>query len=289
MIPFVFLALAAQLATAQPPASTTTDVDQNTTPAEASPLAPAKLPSPQDQPTPGSRSLEDILKIIPPYEPPEDARAPLAEEDMPRPGVVLAVPATPGRPAYLTDHDLRPDGPATDADVLYENRVLGAFRAAEGSQGPLDGRWLVARAGGGVLYTLQFSDSKDRIEGAWRDMSAAGRNATGFIDSIERGDTDTVVRFEDGAKPAEVRVHPAADGGWVGQAITAAGKINVVMTRDQSVELAASKAPIYVPPPQPIVRASKHGRAKGHAASRSKSKGSHKAKGSSAGKKKKKR
>ena len=286
MIPFVFLALAAQLATAPPPASTTTDVDQNTTPAEATPLSPKTLTPPPDQPAPGSRSLEDILKNIPPYEPPEDARASLSE-NVPRPGAVLAVPVTPGRLAYLTDHDLRTDGPATDADVLYENRVLGAFRAAEGSQGPLDGRWLVARAGGGALYTLQFSDSKDRIEGAWRDMSTDGRNATGFIASIERGETETVVRFDDGAKPAEVRVHPAADGGWVGQAITAAGKINVVMTRDQSVELAASKVPIYVPPPQAIVRASKHGKARGHGASRSKS--SHKAKGSSSSKKKKKR
>ena len=274
---------------AQPPAGATTDVDENTTPAEASPLAPAPLASPPEQPAPGSRSLEDILKIVPPYEPPQEAEVPLSE-DMPRPGVVLAVPSAPeSRPAYLTDRDLRPDGPATDADILYENRVLGAFRAAEGSQGPLDGRWVVARAGGGVLYTLQFSDSKDRIEGAWRDMSVVGRNATGFIDTIERGDTDTVVRFEDGARPAEVRVHPAPDGGWVGQATTAAGKINVVMTRDQSVEVAASKAPIYVPPPQPIVRVSKHGKAsKGRAASRSKSKGSGKAKGSS-GRKKKKR
>jgi hypothetical protein len=286
VIPFAFLALAAHLATAQPPAGATTDVDQNTTPAEASPLAPTTLPSAPEQPAPGSRSLDDILKIIPPYEPPQEAQAP-PSDDMPRPGVILAVPPE-GRPAYLTDRDSRPDGPATDADILYENRVLGAFRAAEGSQGPLDGRWLVARAGGGVLYTLQFSDSKDRIEGAWRDMSGAGRNATGFIDTIERGDTDTVVRFEDGARPAEVRVHPAADGGWVGQATTAAGKINVVMTRDQSVELAASKAPIYVPPPQPIVRASKHGKAaKGRAASRAKSKGASRSKGSSSSRKKK--
>jgi hypothetical protein len=287
VIPFVFLALAAQVAVAQPPATNTTDVDQNTTPAEASPLAPTKLPAPPEAPAPGQRTLDDILKSVPPYEPPVDASAP-APDELPRPGLVLAVPAPAnGRPTYLNDLGSRPDGPATDADTLYENRVLGAFRAAEGAQGPLDGRWLVAKAGGGVIYTLQFSDSKDRIEGAWRDMGVTGKNATGFIDTIERGETDTIVRFESGSRPAEVRVHPMADGGWVGQAITPNGKVNVVMTRDQSVELAAAKAPLYLPPPEPIARPSKH--AKGKAASRGKaSKSKSKASSSSSKKKKKK-
>jgi hypothetical protein len=290
VIPFAFLALAAQVAAAQPPANNTTDVDQNTTPAEASPLAPTKLPAPPETPAPGARTLDDILKSVPPYEPPAVAPVP---EELPRPGLVLAVPTAPEgvRPTYLNDLGSKPDGPATDADTLYENRVLGAFRAAEGNQGPLDGRWLVARAGGGVLYTLQFSDSRDRIEGAWRDMGATGKNATGFIDSVERGDTDTVVRFENGTKPAELRVHSMPDGGWVGQATTPSGKINVVMTRDQSVELAASKAPLYLPPPEPIARPSKHSKAKGKASSRgkaSKSKSSSRSKGSSAKKKKKK-
>lgn len=290
MIPFAFLALAAQVAAASPPANNTTDVDQNTTPAEASPLAPTTLPSAPEAPPPGARSLDDILSAVQPYEPPAPPIA--APEETPRPGLVLAVPANPARPTFLNDRDSRPDGPPTDADTLYESRVLGAFRAAEDNQGPLDGRWRVARAGGGVLYTLQFSDSRDRIEGAWRDMTAPGKTSVGLIDTIDRGETDTVVRFSDGARPAELRIHPAADGGWIGQAITPAGRIPVVMTRDQSVELVASRAPIYVPPPPPVGRPAKHGKAaKGHASAhgKAKSKGSARAKSSSARSKKKKR
>jgi hypothetical protein len=153
----------------------------------------------------------------------------------------------------------------------------------------------VARAGGGVLYTLQFADpGGGQVEGAWHDMKMSGRGSTGFIDTVERDNADTVVRVKTvaSARASEVRVHPSADGAWVGEAITPTGKVPVVMTRDKSVELAALGVPTYIPPPPPVGRASKHSAkhgkasAKGHA-SRGKSSG--KAKGSSSKSKKKKR
>ena len=215
-------------------------------------------------------------------------------EEKPRPGLVLASPGVDaGAPTYLTDRNSRPDGPPTDSDTLYETRILGAFRAAQGSQGPLDGRWLVARAGGDVLYALQFTDPGEgrSVEGAWRDMHVRGKGSTGFIDFVERSDRDTVVRFQEqpASKPAEVRIHPSPDGAWVGQAVTVAGLVPVVMTRDQSVELAAQAAPIYVPPPPPPGRPGKHGKAskKGHGKASAKAKGgksASKAKGASKGK-----
>jgi hypothetical protein len=298
VIPFALLALIAQVAAAQPPASATTDVDESTTAAEASPLAPSRLPAPPESPAPGARSLDDILSAIPPYEPPVDSR--LIPDEKPRAGQVITAPLSPSAgssagsgPTYLNDLGSRPDGPPTESDTLYETRILGAFRAAQGSQGPLDGRWLVARAGGGVLYALQFADpGGERIEGAWRDMKATGRAATGFIDTVERDSVDTVVRFkaEASARTSEVRIHPAADGAWVGEALTPAGKIPVVMTRDKSVELAALGVPTYIPPPAPVGRASRHSAKRGKASAKghaSKSKSSGKAKSSGKSKKKK--
>jgi hypothetical protein len=291
VIPFVLFALIAQVAAAQPPANATTDVDETTTAAEASPLSPTRQATPPQIPAPGARSLDDILSIIPPYEPPADAKPAL--EEKPRAGAVITAPAAPGAgPTFLNDVGSRPDGPPTESDTLYETRILGAFRAAQGSQGPLDGRWVVAKAGGGVLYTLQFADpGGGSVEGAWHDMKASGKGSTGFIDTVERDSADTVVRFkaEASARGAEVRIHPSADGAWVGEAITPSGKVPVVMTRDHSVELAAQGVPAYIPPPAPVVRSSRHGgrrakaSAKGHA-----SKSSNKTKSSSKSKKKKK-
>jgi hypothetical protein len=294
VIPFALLALIAQVAAAQPPAGATTDVDDSTTAAEASPLAPTRLPTPPATPAPGARTLDDILSTIPPYEPPTDTR--LAPEEKPRPGLVITAPAAPATasgagPTFLNDLGSRPDGPPTESDTLYETRILGAFRAAQGSQGPLDGRWVVAKAGGGVLYTLQFADPGGReVEGAWRDMKVSGKGSTGFIDAVQRDSTDTVVRFKpDGsAQGAEVRLHPSADGAWVGEAITAAGKIPVVMTRDKSIELAALGVPAYIPPPAPVGRSSRHGGTHAKASRGHGSKSSTKAKSSSKSKKKKK-
>ena len=70
MIPFALFALIAQLAATPAPAETT-DVDETTTAAEASPLAPGEaVTSP-----PGARSLDDILSAMP-YEPPAPAAVP---------------------------------------------------------------------------------------------------------------------------------------------------------------------------------------------------------------------
>jgi hypothetical protein len=275
VIPFALLALIAQVAAAQPPASATTDVDDSTTAAEASPLAPTRQATPPETPAPGARSLDDILSTIPPYEPPADTK--LVPDEKPRPGLVVTAPAAPATapgagPTFLNDLGSRPDGPPTESDTLYETRILGAFRAAQGSQGPLDGRWLVAKPGGGVLYTLQFADpGGGEVEGAWRDMKASGKGATGFIDAVQRDSTDTVVRFKAGgsAAGAEVRIHPSADGGWVGEAITSAGRIPVVMTRDKSIELAALGVPAYIPPPAPVGRPSRHASKHAKASARS--------------------
>lgn len=256
---FAALLVALQVAAVQPPVNETTDVDENTTPAEASPLAPSKaaVPAPVEAAAPG-RSLDDILSAVRPVETPEEPKVP---EEAPRAGLILATPAgssTAVTPTFIDDRNARPDGPPSDGDILYETRILGAFRAAQGRQGPLDGRWLVARPGGEVLYSLQFADpggGSDRIEGAWRNMNAQGLGGSGFIDTVSREDADVVVRFRDTAtgRPEVVRIRQTSDGGWMGE-LTGVGRVPVVLSRDVSVELAAQGAPIYIPPPPPPPR-----------------------------------
>jgi hypothetical protein len=257
---FAALLVTLQLAAAQPPTDTTTDVDENTTAAEASPLAPRKAletAPPEDSGMPG-RSLDDILSSVRPVETAEEPKAP---EEAPRAGLILATPAgspTSVAPTYINDRNSRPDGPPSESDNLYETRILGAFKAAQIRQGPLDGRWLVAKPGGDAIYALQFADpgsGDERIEGAWRNVKVQGLGGSGFIEAISRDASDVVVRFQDTStnRNEEIRLRPTSDGAWKGELI-GGGKTSVVMRRDASVELAAMDAPIYIPPPPPPPR-----------------------------------
>lgn len=247
---FALLAVTLALGAAQPPPEATTDVDAATTPVQASPLAPADAVSPTvDQ----SRSLDDILSAARPV---ETQAAPAEPEEAPRPGVVVTAPATSPTataPTFIHDRNSRPDGPPTESDILYETRVLGAFRTAQDAQGPLDGRWLVAKPGGEVIYALQLADpgaGDERIEGAWRNVKLAGLGGSGFIEEVRRQDGELVIRFRQAttSAPDEVRVRPTPEGGWRGLATNADGLFSVVMSRDQGIELAARAVPAYVQP-----------------------------------------
>ena len=141
-----------------------------------------------------------------------------------------------------------------ERDAAYQNRLLSAFRSAQGRQGPLDGRWTVADTAGSVLYVLQFADpgaGESRIEGAWRDPKRAGPKGSGFIDAVARDGEFTVVRFvaTDPEQTMEVRLRPAEGGGWVGETVGRGGVQVVVMRRAAGVETAAFAAPQLAPEP----------------------------------------
>lgn len=249
----------------------TTDVDDSTTAEEQSPLAPE-----QAQLGPARvLTLDDLIAGAAPYEPP--AAAPTPPEAVmivatpapvappaaraPTPTTTLyAAPITPPPAAgpkavFVNDLGATPDAPPTSVDMAYQNRVLGVFHAAQGKQGPLDGRWRISAEGVDV-YILQFADpgaGESRVEGAWRNVRrAGGLDASGFIDQVSREGDEVVVRFTDGARrSAEVRLRNSPDGRWQGRIVWPEGGANVVMTRDVSVETAAFAVPAYTPPPPP--------------------------------------
>ena len=255
----------------------TTDVDESTTAEEQSPLAPnqAQLGAPRPM------TLDDLIAGAAPYEPPpasESASAAPMEQVMivaaPAPASrapasayaptptnsIYAAPVAPPpqaapRPVFIGDRGASPDAPPTAVDMAYENRVLGVFHAAQGRQGPLDGRWRV-NADGVDVYILQLADpgaGESRIEGAWRNVRReGGLDASGFVDQVSRENDETVVRFTDAARrSAEIRLRNTPDGAWIGRILWPEGGANVRMTRDVSVETAAFAVPAYAPPPPP--------------------------------------
>lgn len=238
----------------------TTDVDAATTPAQASPLDPA-------QAAPGR--IDDLLgkgAAAPPAPDGPVVTAPpsTSAPAPPPPNVPKATPgplrprggvAGPTAPAFIDDPAVAPDGPPTDRDASYQNRLLNTFQASQGRQGPLDGPWTVATAQG-ELFRLQLTDpgaGEARIEGAWLNLQRSGGPASGFIDQVTREGDALLVRFFEGnaAKPTEIRLKSGPNGEWIGQTVSAQGSAPVIMRRGQGVEIAARAAPYVEPEPQP--------------------------------------
>ena len=161
----------------------------------------------------------------------------------------------PAAPAFIDDPAVTPDGPPTDRDANYQNRLLNTFQASQGRQGPLDGPWTVTTAAG-ELFRLQITDpgaAEGRIEGAWLNMQRSGGPASGFIDQVTREGDALLLRFVEGnaARPTEIRLKSGPNGEWIGQAVSAQGSAPVIMRRGQGVEIAARAAPYVEPEPQP--------------------------------------
>jgi len=235
---------------------------------EAAGAAQTEAPLAVEEPQP--QTIQDVLSEAAPYDPnaaaPADVQveatdgasenviAPTVEsEPSAEPPVQYAAPppgSEPQAPRYITDR-LRDGQSPTDA--LYEQRVLGVFRSAQGRQGAFDGRWLVSRADGQALYALQITDpgaGAERIEGAWLNPDKNGLGRSGLVETVRQEESDLVVRFyQNGAyqDPAELRIRPTANG-WTGEAVTASGRVPISLRRDLGVELAALQVPSYEPP-----------------------------------------
>lgn len=190
-------------------------------------------------------------------------------------GGPAAPTADEAKAAFVTDPDLRPDGPRTETDLAYENRVLGAFRVTQGGQGPLDGGWHVLGADGVALYTLQLTDpgaGEARIEGAWRNLAIDGPGDSGLIDSVGREGGDIVLGFRDGPDetPTQFRLRLEANGTWTGETVAGERRTGVIASRAQGLETAAMAVPEWRAPPPPKAKAKPKPKRK--AKSRSKSK-----------------
>ena len=217
------------------------------TPAPAPQVAPAPAPSeavPTQRDAPTPVPVAPAPSHIPPPESdvtrsadaPHYAPMPLR----PPPQQQLPQPYSPPRnsaltePMRLEETGKAPDGPPSPSDLYFESRVRASFAAAQGMQGPLDGRWVV-RTGGMELYDLQLVDkNQGAVEGAWRDPRRKGAaDASGFIDSVQRNGGELTVRFQPhpGADPVQLSLRQLGDS-WTGELIERGDRQTVTLRRN---------------------------------------------------------
>jgi len=145
----------------------------------------------------------------------------------------IGVPAPPLVPSPAQAPTARP---YVSSDSAVSDSVLSALTQAISRQGPLDGGWVIAEAGGGPLYHLQITDTPSgALEGAWRDLTTppGAVTANGFLSDLRRDEAGLTVSFavKDGVVTAAMK--PQAGGGYAGE-LTAPGAPPgrpVVMTR----------------------------------------------------------
>ena len=160
---------------------------------------------------------------------------PLATETW-RPAPVFASPKpraiTSGTPVKIDEIGKTPDGPLSASDLSYESRLRSAFQSAQGTQGPLDGRWVI-RSGEISLYLLQLVD-RGALEGAWRDpRRPAASGASGFIDAIIRNGEQLIVDFTatQGGGPISLSLRLLPNGQITGDLTEYGVRSNVTMVR----------------------------------------------------------
>jgi hypothetical protein len=122
-----------------------------------------------------------------------------------------------------------PEPTPSIADLAYDERLLSSAEAAERFQGPLDGGWTLRAAGGGDLYAFEFTDKRDRIEGAWRDLRRQGDPAaSGFLGEVRRTEGGLTLRF---APPGQAPVNVALGPNLRGQAEQDGRRLAVALRR----------------------------------------------------------
>jgi hypothetical protein len=154
-----------------------------------------------------------------------------------QPGYAVS-PEALGRPRVaptgvsIDNYDPRVEAYPAPEDRAYEAVILGGAAAAQGRQGPLDGRWVMSDAAGSPLYAFQLVDQGEGepVEGAWRKADAVRRS--GFV-LVGRDGGRTTLRFfdEGGSSPVTAMLEPAADGTWRGELARGERVEAVVMRR----------------------------------------------------------
>lgn len=151
-------------------------------------------------------------------------------------------PSTPAPPAQgsaqpLVDQTgVSPDGPPSETDMAFENRIRQSVAAAQGLQGPLDGRWTLYDGAGRALYIFIFVDpasGRGALEGAWRDpRRARGGDDLGVVERLEHAGPSLTLDFTPraGVAATDIRLQGQAGGDWAGE-MTEAGAVQKVSLR----------------------------------------------------------
>ncbi|MFN3229787.1 MAG: hypothetical protein ACK41P_08050, partial [Asticcacaulis sp.] len=121
------------------------------------------------------------------------------------------------------------EGPKGALETYYDQGVRNAFKAEQARMGQLDGQWTLKNPDGMPLYTFLFLDSgqpSDPVQGAWRQITAAGGlKSTGMLSAVrQNGDTlELHVQPAAGAAVQILRLIRAEGrtyrGGFVGQPV----------------------------------------------------------------------
>ena len=164
-------------------------------------VAPAFAQPPADPPP---DPIDELLRAAPlPIEPFTPAVPPPPLPLMPPPRGAEAGPL----PLEQTGRSA--DGPPTESDLAYDNRLRASMAASQGLRGPLDGGWALM-AGDRDLYVFELAERNGAVQGAWRDPRRPG--VSGFVDAIDRSGEAIVLRFA-----AAVVTLRGAEGRWSGE------------------------------------------------------------------------
>ncbi|HWA63652.1 MAG TPA: hypothetical protein VG939_19905, partial [Caulobacteraceae bacterium] len=154
--------------------------------------------------------------------PPAASAAPSPDEDPPAPASQAAPEAAPP--------------PTAGDEAAYEARIRASVAAAQGLQGPMDGRWTLVGADGKPLYVFQFVDPPGgygTLQGAWQNpRRTRGADDLGVVDRVERSGPGLTLIFvsRTGAAATTVRLQGGAAGGFAGQ-IDEDGQVQTVSLR----------------------------------------------------------
>ncbi|OXE37155.1 MAG: hypothetical protein CGW95_03255 [Phenylobacterium zucineum] len=149
----------------------------------------------------------------------------------------LAAPGpTPDTPVHIDELGRTPDTPPTPSDLNYESRLRATYNAAQGLQGPLDGRWIL-RSDGAEVYDLQLVDKgRGPLEGAWRDPRRPGAvAASGFVEDIQNPPGRLILRFKvrrDRSESVEVNLETGPRGEWSGEITEHGARRPAVLSRN---------------------------------------------------------
>lgn len=181
---------------------------------------------------PAERAPAEVMPTAPSLQP-----APAYVPPAPQPAAVSPFSWRPSlkAPVHVDETGKSPDSPLTARDRDYEARMRATFAAAEGMQGPLDGRWVIRDAGIEV-YDLQVVDKgQGSLEGAWLDPRRRGAaGASGFIDDIAREGLTLTVRFRPrpGVDPTTLSLQAGPEGAWNGVMVERGERREVGMKRN---------------------------------------------------------
>lgn len=201
---------------------------------------PATAPSPSAQPVPAPPPAPTLPTYIGPTATATPPPAPWSAPVAPRPPTVpVNVPPRPrtarDAPVHIDEVDRTPEGPPSPVDLSYEARLRASFAAAQGMQGPLDGRWTLI-SNGEALYDFQLVDTGSApLEGVWRDLRRpAAPEATGFLTDISRTGGQLSFTFQPTAEgpAATVILVASPEGRWSGEMVDAGRRKAVALRRD---------------------------------------------------------